>query len=113
MVEPPIKKADRQQQPNADIDSQNPPPKPTLNPNFEPPIKAGSRDSKPKDKNSDRDRKSGKGKRSSSGDESKPPVSAALARGPKPVKPPVKTEVESEETTSGAETEPVSEASEG
>ncbi|WP_375471861.1 hypothetical protein [uncultured Nostoc sp.] len=83
MVERPIKKSERQSQANTDSNSENS--------DSVTPIESNPKSSKPS-----RDRSSDKGKKGSSyRDESRPPVNPALARGPKPVKPPapkVKTE---------------------
>ncbi len=83
MVERPIKKSERQAQGSTDSNSENS--------DSVTPIESNPKSSKPS-----RDRSSDKGKKgSSSRDESRQPVNPALARGPKPVKPPapkVKTE---------------------
>ncbi|MGV0104386.1 hypothetical protein [Nostoc sp. DSM 114167] len=82
MVERPIKKSERQAQANTDSNSENS--------DSVTPIESNPKSSKPS-----RERSSDKGKKASSRDESRPPVNPALARGPKPVKPPtpkVKTE---------------------
>lgn len=82
MIERPIKKSDRQPQANTDenLDSVLP------------------TESNPTRSKPSRNRSSGKGKKSSFGDESKQQVSPALVRGPKPVKPKinVKTDPETE-----------------
>ncbi|MEH1968967.1 MULTISPECIES: hypothetical protein [unclassified Nostoc] len=94
MVERPIKKSERQSQESTDKNSEN---SDSITPI----------ESKPNPKSSkpSRDRSSGGGKKSSYKDENRQPVNPALARGPKPVKPPaakVKTEeleTESESTS--------------
>lgn len=81
MVERPIKKSERQSNTNADSNSENL--------DSTPPVESNPKSIK---RNSDRGadsserRSSGRGKKSSYGNESKPPVNPALARGPKPVK---------------------------
>jgi hypothetical protein len=88
MVERPIKKSERQSQASADNDSDS---KPSI-------------ESNPKRAKSNSDRSSGKRKKESFKDEAKPPVNPALARPPKPAKPPViKAEPEPE-----TESEPIS-----
>jgi hypothetical protein len=87
MVERPIKKSERQPQADADKDSGN----------------QDFGESNHKSSKSSGNRSTGKGKKSSYGDENKQPISPALARGPKPVKPKVVTtpepETESESTS--------------
>jgi hypothetical protein len=95
MVERPIKKSERQSQGSTDNNSENS--------DSITPIESNPKSSKPS-----RNRSSDKGKKGSSyGDEKRQPVNPALARGPKPVKPPVKVETEELET----ESEPNSEES--
>ncbi|MDZ8262395.1 hypothetical protein [Nostoc sp. ChiQUE01b] len=90
MVERPIKKSERQSQESTDSNSENS--------DSVTPIESNPKSSKPtRDAEGGlRLRSSDKGKKASSyKDESRPPVNPALARGPKPVKPPtpkVKTE---------------------
>ncbi|MBD2450891.1 hypothetical protein H6G76_27940 [Nostoc sp. FACHB-152] len=93
MVERPIKKSERQSQASTDNNSDS-------QPAFE---------SNPKRERSSRDRSSGKRKKESFKDEA-PPVNPALARPPKPAKPPVivKSEPEPEAETSS---EPIAEDS--
>ena len=90
MVERPIKKSDRQSQANTDenLDSVLP------------------TESNPTSSKSSRNRSSGKGKKSSFGDDSKQQVSPALVRGPKPVKPKINVKTDPE-----TESEPISEES--
>ncbi|MDZ8054658.1 MAG: hypothetical protein RMX68_024850 [Aulosira sp. ZfuVER01] len=90
MIERPIKKSDRQPQANTDenLDSVLP-------------IESNPKGSKPSG-----NRSSGKGKKASFGDESKQQVSAALVRGPKPVKPKINVKTDPE-----TESEPISEES--
>ncbi|MBD2495713.1 hypothetical protein [Nostoc sp. FACHB-280] len=76
MVERPIKKSERQAQANTDNNSENSDSAPSI-------------ESHPKRSNSRDNRSSGKRKKGTAKDEVKPPVNPALARGPKPVKPPV------------------------
>ncbi|MEH2079690.1 MAG: hypothetical protein V7K89_06660 [Nostoc sp.] len=96
MVERPIKKSERQSQGSTDSNSENS--------DSVTPIESNPKSSKPsRDANGGlRLRSSDKGKKaSSSRDESRPPVNPALARGPKPVKPPaVKLKTEELETES-------------
>lgn len=93
MVEPPIKKSDRQPKAGTDNDLENS--------DSVPPIESNRKSSKQSD-----ERSKGKGKRASFGDESRQPVNPALARGPKPVKPKVNVKTEPE-----TESEPISEES--
>ncbi len=100
MVERPIKKSERQAQGSTDKNSENS--------DSIPPIESNPKSSKPSRDRSDRsDRSSGKGKKGSFEDENRQPTNPALARGPKPVKPPVKVVTEELET----ESEPPSEES--
>ncbi|MEH2242781.1 hypothetical protein [Nostoc sp.] len=94
MVERPIKKSERQSQENTDNNSENS--------DSIPPIESKPQSSKPS-----RNRSSGTGKKASYGDENRQPGNPALARGPKPVKPPAKVKIEEVET----ESEPISEES--
>jgi hypothetical protein len=87
MVERPIKKSERQSQANTDNNSENN--------NSITPIESNPKSSKPS-----RDRSSDKGKKASYGDENRQQGNPALARGPKPVKPPVKVQTEELETES-------------
>lgn len=91
MVERPIKKSERQSQASTDNNSDS---KPSI-------------ESNPKRAKSGSDRSSGKRKKDSFKDEAKPPVNPALARPPKPVKPPVVKQ----EPTPEANSEPTSEDS--
>ncbi len=99
MVERPIKKSERQAKVGTDNNSENA--------DSMPPVESNSRKTKGKS-----DRSSGKGKKGSYGDESRPPVNPALARGPKPVKakPKVTAEPETEEANSTESEEATSEA---
>ncbi|MBH8577289.1 hypothetical protein I8752_30855 [Nostocaceae cyanobacterium CENA369] len=86
MVERPIKKSERQSQVDTENNSENSDSVPSI-------------ESNPRSSKRSGNRSSGKGKKASYGDENKQPVNPALARGPKPVKPPkpnVKTESETE-----------------
>ena len=94
MVERPIKKSERQAQASTDNNSENT--------DSIPPIESNPKSSKPS-----RNRSSEKGKKASYGEESRQQGNPALARGPKPVKPPVKVQTEELET----ESEPTSEES--
>ncbi|WP_375505240.1 hypothetical protein [uncultured Nostoc sp.] len=94
MVERPIKKSERQSQASTDNNSENT--------DSIPPIESNPKSSKPS-----RNRSSDKGKKASSGEENRQQGNPALARGPKPVKPPVKVQTEELET----ESEPTSEES--
>jgi hypothetical protein len=94
MVERPIKKSERQAQASTDNNSENT--------DSIPPIESNPNSSKPS-----RNRSSDKGKKASYGEETRQQGNPALARGPKPVKPPVKVETEELET----ESEPISEES--
>lgn len=87
MVERPIKKSERQSQASTDNNSDS---KPAI-------------ESNPK-RGKSSDRSSGKRKKDSFKDEAKPPVNPALARPPKPVKPPVVKSEPQPET----ESEPIS-----
>ncbi len=88
MVERPIKKSERQSQGSTDNNSEKT--------DSIPPIESNPKSSKPS-----RDRSSGTGKKSSYKDENRQPVNPALARGPKPVKPPApKVQTEELETES-------------
>ncbi|MBC1220352.1 hypothetical protein GNF10_04780 [Nostoc sp. UCD121] len=87
MVERPIKKSERQSQANTDNNSEN---KDSMTP-----IESNPKSSKPS-----RNRSSDKGKKASYGDENRQQGNPALARGPKPVKPPVKVQTEELETES-------------
>ncbi|MBD2729436.1 hypothetical protein H6G96_24715 [Nostoc sp. FACHB-892] len=91
MVERPIKKSERQSQGSADNNSENT--------DSIPPIESNPKSSKPRNRSSD------KGKKASYGEENRQQGNPALARGPKPVKPPVKVQTEELET----ESEPTSE----
>jgi hypothetical protein len=90
MVERPIKKSERQSQANADGNPENS--------DSMPPVESNPKSLKRRD-----ERSSSKGKKSFA-DESRPPTNPALARGPKPVKPPANVVVEPE-----TESEPTSE----
>ncbi|MEH1870751.1 hypothetical protein [Nostoc sp.] len=94
MVERPIKKSERQSQASTDNNSENT--------DSIPPIESNPKSSKPS-----RNRSSEKGKKASYGEENRQQGNPALARGPKPVKPPVKVQTEELET----ESEPTSEES--
>ena len=94
MVERPIKKSERQSQGSTDNNSENT--------DSIPPIESNPKSSKPT-----RNRSSDKGKKASYGEENRQQGNPALARGPKPVKPPVKVQTEELET----ESEPTSEES--
>lgn len=83
MIERPIKKSERQAQANTDKNSEN---SPDLQPT----------EANPKSSKSRGNRSSGKGKKSSFGDETKQQISPALVRGPKPVKPKVNLKAETE-----------------
>ncbi|MEH2237413.1 hypothetical protein [Nostoc sp.] len=87
MVERPIKKSERQSQASTDNNSENS--------DSITPIESNPKSSKPS-----RNRSSGTGKKASYGDENRQQGNPALARGPKPVKPPVKVETEELETES-------------
>ncbi|MDM9583863.1 MULTISPECIES: hypothetical protein [unclassified Nostoc] len=89
MVERPIKKSERQSQGSTDSNSENS--------DSVTPIESNPKSSKPS-----RERSSDKGKKGSSyRDEGRQPVNPALARGPKPVKPPApKVQTEELETES-------------
>ncbi|WP_041565204.1 hypothetical protein [Nostoc punctiforme] len=87
MVERPIKKSERQSQANTDNNSEN---KDSITP-----IESNPKSSKPS-----RNRSSDKGKKASYGDDNRQQGNPALARGPKPVKPPVKVQTEELETES-------------
>ncbi|BAY65164.1 hypothetical protein NIES22_52670 [Calothrix brevissima NIES-22] len=82
MIERPIKKSERQAQANTDKNSEN-------SADLQP-------ESHPRGSKSRGNRSSGKGKKSSFGDETKQQVSPALVRGPKPVKPKVNLKAETE-----------------
>ncbi|MEH2323878.1 MAG: hypothetical protein V7K32_09940 [Nostoc sp.] len=95
MVERPIKKSERQSQGSTDNNSENT--------DSIPPIESNPKSSKPS-----RNRSSEKEKKASYyGEENRQQGNPALARGPKPVKPPVKVQTEELET----ESEPTSEES--
>ncbi|MEH2160605.1 MAG: hypothetical protein V7K38_06060 [Nostoc sp.] len=87
MVERPIKKSERQSQANTDNNSENT--------DSITPIESNPKSSKPT-----RNRSSGTDKKASYGNETRQQGNPALARGPKPVKPPVKVETEELETES-------------
>ncbi|MEH1792671.1 MULTISPECIES: hypothetical protein [unclassified Nostoc] len=87
MVERPIKKSERQSQASTDNNSENT--------DSITPIESNPKSSKPS-----RNRSSGTGKKASYSDENKQQGNPALARGPKPVKPPVKVQTEELETES-------------
>ncbi|MEH2248653.1 hypothetical protein [Nostoc sp.] len=88
MVERPIKKSERQSQQSTDNNSENS--------DSITPIESNPKSSKPS-----RNRSAGTGKKASSGDENRQQGNPALARGPKPVKPPVaKVKTEELETES-------------
>ncbi|MEH2191937.1 MAG: hypothetical protein V7K98_04635 [Nostoc sp.] len=87
MVERPIKKSERQSQVNTDNNSENT--------DSITPIESNPKNSKPT-----RNRSSGTDKKASYGNETRQQGNPALARGPKPVKPPVKVETEEPETES-------------
>ncbi|QMS87479.1 hypothetical protein HUN01_07755 [Nostoc edaphicum CCNP1411] len=97
MVERPIKKSERQAQGSTDNNSENS--------DSVTPIESNPKSSKPS-----RDRSSGGGKKSSYKDEVRQPVNLALARGPKPVKPPA-AKVKTEELETESESESTSEES--
>ncbi|QFS49132.1 hypothetical protein [Nostoc sphaeroides] len=92
MVERPIKKSERQSQGSTDNNSENT--------DSIPPIESNPKSSKPT-----RNRSSEKGKKASYGEETRQQGNPALARGPKPVKPPVKVQTEELETESEANSE--------
>jgi hypothetical protein len=92
MVERPIKKSERQSQANTDNNSENT--------DSVTPIESNPKSSKPS-----RNRSSGTGKKASYGDENRQQGNPALARGPKPVKPPVKVQTEELETESETSSE--------
>jgi hypothetical protein len=92
MVERPIKKSERQAQANTDNNSENT--------DSVTPIESNPKSSKPS-----RNRSSGTGKKASYGDENRQQGNPALARGPKPVKPPVKVQTEELETESETSSE--------
>ncbi|MEH2055347.1 MAG: hypothetical protein V7K97_04055 [Nostoc sp.] len=94
MVERPIKKSERQSQGTTDNNSEKS--------DSITPIESNPKSSKPT-----RNRSSGTEKKASFGDENRHQGNPALARGPKPVKPPVKVETKELET----ESEPSSEES--
>ncbi|MFN6485651.1 MULTISPECIES: hypothetical protein [unclassified Nostoc] len=95
MVERPIKKSERQAKENTDNNSENS--------DSVTPIESNPKSSKPT-----RNRSSDKERKASLGDEKRQQGNPALARGPKPVKPPVaKAKTEELET----ESEPTSEES--
>ncbi|CAN1209060.1 hypothetical protein TUMEXPCC7403_02475 [Tumidithrix helvetica PCC 7403] len=107
-MERPIKKSDRQPKANTDNDSSNL--------DSTPPIETKSAEAKPlpSKSNSDRssDRSSGRGKKSSYGEETVQRVNPALTRGPKPVKPKAEVIPDPElETTSDTESENISNTS--
>ncbi|AVH66372.1 hypothetical protein CDG77_21235 [Nostoc sp. 'Peltigera membranacea cyanobiont' 213] len=87
MVERPIKKSERQSQASTDNNSENT--------DSITPIESNPKSSKPS-----RNRSSGTDKKASYGNETRQQGNPALARGPKPVKPPVKVETEELETES-------------
>ncbi|MFS0514178.1 hypothetical protein ACEYW6_05545 [Nostoc sp. UIC 10607] len=87
MIERPIKKSERQSQASTDNNSENT--------DSIAPIESNPKSSKPS-----RNRSSGTGKKASYGDENRQQGNPALARGPKPVKPPVKVQTEELETES-------------
>ncbi|MCL6751262.1 hypothetical protein KBT16_09880 [Nostoc sp. CCCryo 231-06] len=87
MVERPIKKSERQSQGSTDNNSENT--------DSIPPIESNPKSSKPS-----RNRSSDTGKKASYGDDNRQQGNPALARGPKPVKPPVKVQTEELETES-------------
>ncbi|MEH2200539.1 hypothetical protein [Nostoc sp.] len=87
MVERPIKKSERQSQASTDNNSENT--------DSITPIESNPKSSKPT-----RNRSSGTDKKASYGNETRQQGNPALARGPKPVKPPVKVETEEVETES-------------
>ncbi|MEH2417565.1 hypothetical protein [Nostoc sp.] len=87
MVERPIKKSERQSQGSTDNNSEKS--------DSIAPIESNPKSSKPT-----RNRSSGTEKKASYGDENRQPGNPALARGPKPVKPPAKVKTEELETES-------------
>ena len=89
MVERPIKKSERQSQANTDNNSENT--------DSIKPIESNPKSSKPS-----RNRSSGTDKKAYYGQENRQQGNPALARGPKPVKPPVKVQTEELETESEA-----------
>ena len=98
MVERPIKKSERQAKADTEGNSEQK--------SFTPPVKVNPADKdnrKGKDDRRDndnrRDKGKGRGRKSSGRDEIKPPVNPALARPPRPSKPPVKVEATSDEAT--------------
>ncbi|BAY80954.1 hypothetical protein NIES267_04190 [Calothrix parasitica NIES-267] len=106
MVEPPIKKSDRKPKPETETGNEVTVQSTPQKKSFAPPIKKDPKDREnSNDRDRDRDRSKGRGKdkgrgRKSSGrDEVKAGVNPALARPPKPSKPPVKVEPEPEEAS--------------
>jgi hypothetical protein len=99
MVERPIKKSERQSKASTDNNSENG--------DSVPSIESNSRISKRKG-----DRSSEKGNKASFREESKQQVNPALARGPKPVKPQSKTNVEPEADSESTSVEPQAETAE-
>ncbi|MHC5937963.1 hypothetical protein [Nostoc sp.] len=87
MVERPIKKSERQSQGSTDNNSEKS--------DSIPPIESNPKSSKPS-----RNRSSGTEKKASYGDDNRQSGNPALARGPKPVKPPAKVKTEELETES-------------
>ncbi|MCC5617286.1 hypothetical protein LC605_19795 [Nostoc sp. CHAB 5836] len=92
MVERPIKKSERQSQESTDNNPENS--------DSITPIESNPKSAKPS-----RNRSSDTGKKASFGDEKRQPGNPALARGPKPVKPPAKVKTEELETESEANSE--------
>jgi hypothetical protein len=117
MVERPIKKSERQSQGSTDKNSENTDstapiesnPKSSnpieSNPKSSNPIESNPKssnpiESNPKSSKPSRNRSSDTGKKASFGNENRQQGNPALARGPKPVKPPVKVQTEELETES-------------
>jgi hypothetical protein len=117
MVERPIKKSERQSQGSTDKNSENTDSTAPIesNPKSSNPIKSNPKssnpiesnpkssnpiESNPKSSKPSRNRSSDTGKKASFGNENRQQGNPALARGPKPVKPPVKVQTEELETES-------------
>ncbi len=102
MVEPPIKKGDRQPKPQTEVTPEATPEATPEKKSFVPPVKTNRKD-RDGDRNNRQDRDKGKdkgrGRKSSGRDEIKAPTNPALARPPKPAKPPVKVEPSPEEVS--------------
>lgn len=97
MVERPILKSERQAKAETETEGNS------ENREFTPPVKSDRKENRrdrDRDRDKDKNRGRGKGKGRGKGrDEIKPPINPALARPPKPSKPPVKVEAEPEEVT--------------